>query len=250
MDTDGAMVDELPELIERVGRPKLIYVIPTFHNPSGVTMSLGRRQRLIKLADELGAVLVEDDAYGPFRFTGDPIPSLAALSDDVVTVRSLSKVVAPGLRVGCVIGPTELLRRLEHARGGTDICTSPLNQEVVARFIGDGAVIPHVERLTALFAARCDAMIEALEREFGDRDIEWTRPQGGMFLWARLPEGFDTRKMLEPAIEEGVAFVPGTVFSSSGRHARAMRLCFASVDSEGIGEGIRRLRRAYDRIAA
>jgi 2-aminoadipate transaminase len=249
MDSDGARVDALPSLAEEANAaPRLIYVIPTFHNPTGLTMSYERRLRLIDLARDLNAVLVEDDAYGPFRFGGEPLPSLASLSDDVVSVRSLSKIVAPGLRVGCVIGPPPFLERLEQAHGGTHICSSPLNQEAVARFIGGEAVYPHIVRLNERFAARRDAMLEALSRHFTDLGADWTHPEGGMFIWVRLAEGFDAGRLLEPALDQGVSFVPGSLFSVHGNHRNALRLCFAAVDSGAIAEGIGRLRSAFGRL--
>ena len=173
---------------------------------------------------------------------------MAAMSDDVVAVRSLSKVVAPGLRIGCVIAPSDLMQSLEQLRGGTDICASPLNQLAVARFLADGGVGPQIRRLSERFAKRRDAMLDGLSRHFSDLGAEWSRPDGGMFLWMRLREGVDTAELLEPAIDEGVAFVPGSVFSIDGDHRSSMRLCFASAEPERIEEGIRRLRATHDRI--
>jgi 2-aminoadipate transaminase len=250
MDDEGARVEELPGLIDAEGAPRLIYVIPDFHNPTGVTLSGERRRRLVAAAAEHGAILVEDDAYGAFRFAGDPRPSLLSLSDEVVAIRSLSKVVAPGLRVGCVIGPPDLVERLAQVRGGTDICTSPLIQETVARFIAEGEVDRQIERLRRLFSARRDAMLEALSTHVSDLGAEWSTPEGGMFIWLRLPEGVDTVALLDHALDAGVAFVPGSVFSLGGGHRSALRLCFASVDSESIEEGVARMRRAFERLPA
>jgi 2-aminoadipate transaminase len=249
MDEDGAQVEALSEIAAAVGAPRAIYSIPTFHNPTGLTTGLRRRQRLVELAAELGSLLIEDDAYGALRFAGEPVPSLASLSPDVVSVRSLSKIVAPGLRLGCVIGPPAFLEALEQARGGVDICASPLSQRAAARFIGSGEVDSHVRQLTATFRSRRDAMLGALGERFGPLGAEWSRPEGGMFLWVRLPSHVDASELLEVALDEGVSFVPGDVFSASGAHCSALRLCFSSVKEEAIPEGVGRLRAAYERLA-
>ncbi|HEX2162532.1 MAG TPA: PLP-dependent aminotransferase family protein, partial [Thermoanaerobaculia bacterium] len=248
LDEEGARVDELPWIAARVGSPRAIYVIPTFHNPTGLTMSLERRRRLVELAGELGSLLIEDDAYSAFRFEGEAVPSLASLSPEVVSVRSLSKIVAPGLRLGCVIGPQALLESLEQVRGGVDICASPLTQMAAARFLADGAVGPHVRRLTDLFQARRDAMLDALAHHLGELAAEWHRPEGGMFVWVRLPARIDATELLDAALDEGVSFVPGGVFAASGEHRSAMRLCFSSVREERIAVGVERLRVALDRL--
>ena len=248
MDDEGADVEALAATVAEAGPPRAIYVIPTFHNPTGLTMSLQRRRRLVEIAAELGALLIEDDAYSPFRFEGDAVPSLASLSPDVVSVRSLSKVVAPGLRLGCVVGPPSFLETLEQARGGVDICASPLAQRAAARFIADGEIEPHVRRLTELFRSRRDAMLDALSRHLGDLGAEWSRPEGGMFVWVRLPSGADATRLLDVALDEGVSFVPGSVFSAHGRHRDALRLCFTSVHAERIATGVERLRAALDRM--
>lgn len=248
LDAEGAQVEELAAIAAEAGPPRAIYVIPTFHNPTGVTMSLERRRRLVELAAGLGSLLIEDDAYSGFRFEGEAAPSLASLSSDVVSVRSLSKIVAPGLRLGCVIGPPALLESLEQARGGVDICASPFAQVAAAEFIGSGEVGPHVGRLTELFRGRRDAMLDALSEHFGGLGAEWRRPDGGMFVWMRLPPPLDTTDLLDAALEEGVSFVPGSVFAAHGDHRGALRLCFASVEQERIATGIARLRAALDRL--
>jgi 2-aminoadipate transaminase len=248
MDDDGADVEALTAIAAETGPPRAIYVIPTFHNPTGLTMTLERRRRLVEIAAELGALLIEDDAYSAFRFEGEAVPSLASLSPDVVSVRSLSKVVAPGLRLGCVVGPPAFLAALEQARGGVDICASPLAQQAAARFIAGGELDPHLRRLTELFRERRDAMLDALSRHLGDLGAEWSRPEGGMFVWVRLPSGTDATRLLDVAMDEGVSFVPGSVFSAHDRHRDALRLCFTGVRAEQIATGVERLRAALDRM--
>jgi 2-aminoadipate transaminase len=248
LDGEGAQVERLEAIAAEHGPPRAIYVIPTFHNPTGLTMSLGRRRRLVELAAELGSLLIEDDAYGAFRFEGEAVPSLASLSPEVVSVRSLSKIVAPGLRLGCVIGPPALLESLVQARGGVDICASPLAQAAAAEFIAGGAVDEHTERLTAAFRARRDAMLDALSEHFGGLGAEWRRPEGGMFVWMRLPPPLDTTDLLDLALEEGVSFVPGSIFAAHGDHRSSLRLCFSSVRQDEIAAGVARLRAALDRL--
>ncbi|HEX5762913.1 MAG TPA: PLP-dependent aminotransferase family protein [Solirubrobacterales bacterium] len=248
LDAEGAQVDGLAAIAAEVGPPRAIYVVPTFHNPTGVTMSVERRRRLVELAGELGSLLIEDDAYGAFRFEGETAPSLASLSPDVVSVRSLSKIVAPGLRLGCVIGPPAFLDSLEQARGGVDICASPLTQVAAADFIASGEVGPHVSRLNELFRARRDAMLDALTEHFGGLGAEWRQPEGGMFVWMTLPPPLDTTDLLNAALDEGVSFVPGNVFAAHGGHRSALRLCFSSVKEERIATGVARLRAALDRL--
>ncbi|HYP55336.1 MAG TPA: PLP-dependent aminotransferase family protein [Solirubrobacterales bacterium] len=248
LDAEGADGEQLAAIAAEHGPPRAIYVIPTFHNPTGLTMSLARRRRLVELAAQLGSLLIEDDAYSAFRFEGKALPSLASLSPDVVSVRSLSKIVAPGLRLGCVIGPPAFLASLEQARGGVDICASPLAQAAAARFIAGGEVGPHVRRLTEAFRCRRDAMLDALAEHFGELGAEWSRPAGGMFVWMRLPGELDTVDLLDAALDEGVSFVPGSVFAADGGHRDALRLCFSSVKEEEIGAGVERLRAALDRL--
>jgi 2-aminoadipate transaminase len=247
-DTDGLIVDELEQAIQRAGRaPKAIYVIPSFQNPSGTTMSLERRLRLIELARQWNAMIIDDDPYAMLRFAGAEIPSISALADGdplVFAVRTFSKIIAPGLRVGWVDTDPGLQQLLINAKQAMDTCTNLPNQRLVAGFLTGGHVGDHLSTQRDRYRERKIAMQAALAEQFGDRGT-WTDPDGGFFLWVTLP-GIDTQGLFPVALAEGVAYIPGPAFSPTGRFGDALRLCFASTSPERIGEGIGRLRRAVD----
>jgi 2-aminoadipate transaminase len=251
IDEDGLIVDALPGLVADAGRPpKLIYVIPNFQNPTGVTLSLERRRRLIELAEAWGAVILEDDPYAALRFEGEGVPSIEALAGDRVTVvgvRTFSKILAPGLRVGWLTAPPDIVAKMVFAKQSIDTCTNVPAQLLVDAFLRAGHLAPHLEALRQEYRARKQAMQAALAREFDDVGVTFTDPQGGFFLWVTFPEPFDGAELFPAALAEGVAYIPGSAFSPSGAFAPAIRLCFASTRPDRIEEGIRRLRRAYDR---
>ena len=253
VDADGLVVERLPELVADAGRaPTAIYTIPNFQNPSGVTMSLGRREALLDLARQWGSVVIDDDPYGMLRFSGPDLPSLRELGGGdplVFSVRTFSKVLAPGLRVGWVDAAPELGQLLINAKQAMDTCTNLPAQRLVARFLDDGNLKEHVVSLRAEYRLRKLAMQEALDEHLGDV-ATWTDPDGGFFLWVTLPEHFDTQILFEIALAEGVAFIPGSAFSPSGRFRNAFRLCFASTPPERTRLGVERLRRAVERTDA
>jgi 2-aminoadipate transaminase len=252
VDEDGLVVDQLPELVRRTGRtPKAIYTIPTFQNPSGTTLSLPRRQRLLELANEWGSIVIDDDPYGLLRFEGDPVPTmreLAAGDPLVFSVRTFSKIVAPGLRVGWVDVDPSLQQLLINAKQAMDTCTNLPAQRLVARFLADGLLDDHLQTQRAEYRRRKHAMQDALTEHLGDI-ARWTDPEGGFFLWVTLTNGVDTQELFEVALAEGVAFIPGSAFSAAGRFRDALRLCFASTAPDRTREGVVRLRRAIDRLA-
>lgn len=252
VDRAGMVVEALPDLVARAGRtPKVIYTIPTFQNPSGTTMSLPRRHALLELARQWGAVVVDDDPYGMLRFAGEHLPSLRELADGdpgVFSVRTFSKVLAPGLRVGWVDAAPELGQLLINAKQAMDTCTNLPAQRLVARFLRDGHLDGHLAGLRVEYRERKLAMQRSLSRHLGDV-ATWTDPDGGFFLWVSLPDTVDTQRLFEVALAEGVAFIPGRAFSPGGRFGNALRLCFASTPPERTEVGVRRLRRALDRLA-
>jgi 2-aminoadipate transaminase len=254
MDDDGMRVEELEETLERLERegrrPKFIYTIPTFQNPGGVTMSLPRRQRLVQVARERELLVLEDNPYGLLRYEGEPLPTLYSLdaataardgaSDFVIYLGTFSKILSPGLRLGWAIAPRPVLEKLNLGKQGADLCSSSTTQLFVAAYFAEQDWREYLERLKALYRRRRDVMLEALEEHFGGR-ASWTRPQGGLFIWATL-DGVDTRDLLARA--EGVAFVPGRAAYVDGRSgASSMRLNFAGVPEAEIREGIRRIGR-------
>lgn len=250
MDEHGVRVGELPALAAQRGPPRLIYTMPTFQNPTGVTLAGDRRGELVEFAASVGARLVEDDPYGRFRFAGSPLPPLVALGPEVVGVRSLSKVIAPGLRLGYLIAPEPLVSELTAALTTTSICIGGLVQRLAARFIDSGAIEEHLARLTGVFAQRRDTMLAALEERLAGSGVRWSTPEGGMYMWLTLPGGLDGETLLHAALQEGVAVVPGSVFAPCSGHRESVRLCFASVQSAAIPEGVQRLGAAVERSLA
>lgn len=248
LDEHGLVVEALPDLVAAAGRtPKAIYTIPTFQNPSGVTLSQGRREQLLELAQTWGSVIVDDDPYGMLRFEGETVPTFAQLSPGnphVFSVRTFSKVLAPGLRVGWVDADPALQQLLINAKQAMDTCTNVPAQLTVADVLAGDHLMPHMNRVRGLYKERKDAMRSALERHFGDA-VRSTDPDGGFFLWVTfLDETVDTQALFKAALAEGVAYIPGPAFSAAGNFSDALRLCFATSTPDRIDEGVARLRRA------
>src|SRR3954467_15253969 len=251
VDGDGMQVDVLEDLVRRGRPPKVIYAIPTFQNPSGASLSLERRHRLLELARSWGSVLIDDDPYGMLRFEGEPVPTLHELAGGdplVFSVRTFSKIVAPGLRVGGVDTTPELQPLLINAKQAMDTCTNLPMQRLLARFLTGGHLDNHLVTQRAEYKRRKEAMHAALREHFGDI-AHWTDPEGGFFLWVTLDNGVDTTALFERALGECVPFIPGSSFSPTGRFVDALRLCFASTPPDRIHEGVARLRRAVDVVA-
>ncbi len=225
------------------GEPKFLYCVPNFQNPTGVTLSLARRQRLVALAAAHGMPLVEDDPYGSLRFEGDALPSLLTIAGavgGVIQLSTFSKTLAPGLRVGWVVAPAEVIGRLALAKQGTDLHTGTLDQYIVHELLAGGQIEAGLPAIVARYRERRDTMLTALAEHF-PADVRWTRPAGGMFLWVTLPRGIDASDLLPAAVERGVAFVPGKSFFPNGGGENTMRLNFSNATPERIREGIARL---------
>ncbi len=250
MDEDGMVVDEL-EAAVRYG-PKFIYDLPNFQNPSGVTLSLERRKRVIELADKYGVPIVEDDPYGQLRYEGEHLPSLVQLdsefrghnggcySGNVIYLSTFSKLLAPGLRLAWVIAPTQVIRKFVLTKQGADLHTSSFNQYVAYEVGKGGFLDEHVKVIRAVYKERRDVMLEMMEEMFPP-EVHWTRPAGGMFLWGIMPENLDSAQLLKVALERKVAFVPGGAFHANGGGLNTMRLNFSYSRPEVIREGITRL---------
>jgi 2-aminoadipate transaminase len=260
IDEDGLCIDQLEEVL-RAG-PKFMYILPNFQNPAGVTLSLSRRRDLIVLADRYGVPLVEDDPYGQLRYEGDHIKPLVVLdaqhqhsdnnghyTGNVIYLSTFSKTLAPGLRLGWVVAPHEVIEHLVQAKQGSDLHSSTFDQMVAYQVARGGFIDVHVRRLREIYRRRRDVMLAALDRAFPDPDtgVHWTTPQGGLFLWVTLPESINTAELLKQAIEEKVAFVPGGAFYPNGGGHNAMRLNFSNASEELIEEGIARLARVIKR---
>jgi len=249
IDAHGVDVDKLEALIAE-HKPKLVYLIPTFGNPSGATLSLQRRQRILELALRTQTLIVEDDPYGELYFDQPPPPSMLALSDQVPGSRawlahcgSLSKVLSPGLRVGWLVAPTELLAKATMCKQFSDAHTSNLTQATAAHYLTLNRLNDALGVVRKTYAERARVMAQALRRELGDA-IEFNQPQGGMFFWARLTGGRDAGDFAKRAIEQLVAFVPGAPFFAHDPDLSTLRLSFATADVAKIEEGIGRLGRA------
>ncbi len=252
MDDEGLRVDRVDTSLAPRGRdprghdnPAILYTIPTFQNPSGLTMSRRRRAALIKLCADRGLPVIEDDPYGELRYEGADLPPLRALPGgaDTVYLGTFSKILAPGLRLGWVVAPRPLLARLVRAKQGADLHTDTLAQRAVLQYCLHADLDGHIARLRRVYRERRDAMLAALARYFPP-EARWTRPEGGLFLWVTLPEGVDTRALLASALERGVAFVPGSAFHAArdgGQGERSLRLNFSHADPERIDDGLRRL---------
>ncbi len=249
VDDDGMDVEQLAELVRRAGRtPKAIYAIPTFQNPSGSTMSVPRRERLLELARSWGSVVIDDDPYGMLRFEGENVPSLHELAAGdplVFSVRTFSKIIAPGLRVGWVDADPSLGQLLINAKQAMDTCTNMPMQRLIAGFLQGGHLREHLATQRMVYRERKQAMQSALNEHLGER-VRWTDPAGGFFLWVTFDDDVDTQVLFERALAGGVAFIPGNAFSPSKRFPHALRLCFAATAPDRIHEGVARLARVID----
>ncbi len=253
IDAKGVKTDELEKLIAE-HQPKFVYLIPTVGNPSGAMLSLERRKKVLELAVKYDTLIVEDDPYGDLYFGDQPPPSLLALSDEVPGSRerlaycgSLSKVLSPGLRVGWMIAPPDLLARATMCKQFSDAHTSTFAQATAAQYLKLGRMPATLANVRKTYAERAAAMGEALKRELGDA-IEFTQPAGGLFFWARLTgaggKTKDAGEFAKRAIEQGVAFVPGAPFYAVDADSATFRLSFATADVGRILEGVGRLGRA------
>ena len=251
IDAHGVQVDALEALIVE-HKPKLIYLIPTFGNPSGATLTLERRKRVLELAAKYQTLVVEDDPYGDLYFDAPPPPSLLALSAEVAGSRdylvhcgSLSKILSPGLRIGWMIAPPELLGKATMCKQFSDAHTSTFAQATAAQYLKAGRMPATLERVRRVYAERALAMGEALHRDIGDK-ISFTAPQGGLFFWARLTDKtpLNGTTLAQCAIEKGVAFVPGAPFYANNPDHATLRLSFATADVDKINQGISRLAQA------
>ena len=244
-DGDGLRTDVLAERLAAGARPVLVYVVSQLDNPTGATLSAERRVELAHLADRYGFVIVDDDPYGALRWSGAEPTPLRSLSDRVVTLGTTSKVLCPGLRVGWAIAPPELARHLVIVKQAVDLQTTTLTQRIAHGVLArPGFLAPHLARLRSCYEARATALADALDQQLDGR-LAFERPPGGMFLWARVP-GVDTERLLQRAIAEGMAFVPGTAFAVDGRPSDWMRLSFATQSEPELAEAVTSLRRALD----
>jgi len=248
-DEHGMVVEELEKAL-RIG-PKFIYVLPNFQNPSGSTLSLERRKKLVEIADHYGVPIIEDDPYGQLRYDGEHLPSVVALdaeyrgdngvyTGNVIYLSTFSKLLAPGLRLAWVIAPSEVIRRLVMTKQAADLHTATFNQVVAYEVAKGGFLDEHVKLIRATYKERRDAMLEVMDELFPS-SVRYTRPEGGMFLWSVLPTEMDAAELFKKAIEKKVAFVPGAAFHPNGGGHNTLRINFSYSRPETIREGITRL---------
>jgi 2-aminoadipate transaminase len=241
LDDDGMMVEQLEELLLKGSRPKFVYTVPNFGNPAGVTMSYNRRERLVALCREAGVPILEDNPYGMLRFEGESLPCLRSLDpDNVIYLGTVSKVFAPGVRVGWALAEQSVTQRLIRAKEAADLCGSSFTMTVTERYFAGDRWRANLASLVDLYRSRRDTMLEALAEHFPS-DASWTHPAGGFYVWASLPSYVDTQAMLAAAVDRKVAYVPGTAFYPDGRGTDQMRLAFCYPSEDRIREGIARL---------
>jgi 2-aminoadipate transaminase len=246
MDDDGMRIDRLQEALDRLDRegrtPKFIYTIPSFQNPAGVTMALDRRRALVRLARERELLVLEDNPYGLLRYEGDQLPTLFALDggEYVIYLGTFSKILSPGLRLGWTAAPHPVLEKLNLGKQAADLCSPPLSQYFVAAYFANRDWRAYLRGLVELYRRRRDTMLDALAEHLPP-EADWTRPRGGLFVWARLPDYIDTTDLLARALRENVAFVPGRAAFLDGRGGSEMRLNFSGVHEDDIREGVRRI---------
>lgn len=235
---------EIKRLIDNGQKPKFIYVIPDFQNPSGITLNLKRRKELIAIAEKHDMIIIEDSPYRQLRFEGEPETPLLNLSPDrVLALFTFSKILLPGFRLGWMAGPGELIQKAIVAKQAVDLCAPPFNQAVLAEFLKRGLLEKQIEKIIVAYREKRDYMLEKLDEFMPHRDdVKWTRPEGGLFLWVTLPKDMDTAKMFqEAAVQKKVAYVMGSSFDPTGEEKNTMRLNFSFATKEQIGEGIKRL---------
>jgi 2-aminoadipate transaminase len=261
IDDEGLRTDLLEEAL--CAGPKFMYILPNFQNPAGVTLSLKRRMKLLEIADRYGIPIIEDDPYGQLRYEGDHLPSLVALDaqklngrgvsgngmgffrGNVIYLSTFSKTLAPGLRLGWVVAPKEVIKRCVMGKQGMDLHTSTFVQMVAYEVIKDGFLDEHVRHIRRVYRERRDVMLAAMERYFPP-EVHWTIPAGGLFLWITLPESLNTTLLLEKAVENKVAYVPGSAFDPAGDSLNTARLNFSNARPENIELGIKRLGQVFE----
>ena len=242
MDDEGMRMDALEETLKRLGPrgAKFIYTIPNFQNPAGVTMTLERRKRLLELAHEYDLQVIEDDPYGRLRFEGEHIAPLKSMDPNVIYLGTTSKIFAPGLRLAWCVAPKPVLAKINLCEQGASLCCSAFNQILAEQYFTNTDWKGTLVKSRAIYRSRRDAMISALE-EFFPPEATWTHPEGGLFVYVTLPPYFDTEQMMSAALENGVAYVPGTNCFPDGQGRSSMRLAFSYEPEDKIREGIRRL---------
>jgi 2-aminoadipate transaminase len=246
LDKNGMPPERLVEkirILKAHGKhPEMLYLVPSFHNPAGVTIPNDRREEIMQIAVENNLVLVEDSPYGELRYSGTPTKPFKAMDTDgrVIYLGTFSKILAPGFRIAWCVAEGEILQKLIIMKQAADLCTNPFGQHVAAEYLSKGYIDKHVEKIKALYKKKRDIMLASMEKHF-PKEVKWTKPDGGMFIWATLPKNIDTRAMFPRAVENNVAYVIGSAFYADARVSSSMRLNYSFATDEQIEEGIKRL---------
>ena len=244
MDKNGMLTDQVEDKIKRY-KPRLIYVVPNFQNPSGITLSYERRKHLVKLAEEYYVPIIDDNPYGELRYIGKDVPSLKSLGKDlVIQLGTISKIISPGLRIAWIVAPTEVMTKFERLKQGADLHTNTFAQYVVAEYVKDGRLDRHIEEIKTAYGERRGVMIKAMQEYFPE-NVKWTQPEGGLFLWVQLPPEISATDLLQEALKQKVAYVPGKPFYPYEDKDNTLRLNFSNASPEMIIEGIKRLGKVF-----
>jgi 2-aminoadipate transaminase len=246
MDDNGMMIEKLEELLAQLDKegkkPRFIYTIPDFQNPAGVTMSLERRKKLLEIAAKKEIPIVEDCPYRELTFTGKTLPSLWTLSDGkgVIMLKTFSKMLFPGMRMGWMVAEKDVIEKIEMLKQSVDLCTPSFNQLILASYIKQGKMKRSIEKAIELYKPKAEAMLSALEK-YMPKEIKWSKPTGGMFLWLTLPETVDSEKIFKAAVEHNVAYVIGRPFHCNNAGLNTMRLNYSFPNHQQIDIGIKSL---------
>ena len=248
-DEHGIIPDSLDEVLTSLTtngiRPKFMYAVPTFQNPSGTCIPESRRRKILDLAHEHDLLVVEDDPYGRLRFDGDPVPTMKAMDKDegrVLYLGTFSKILVPGFRLAWSAGPKELISKMVVSKQSVDLCTNAFTQFIAADMLQSGVIEKHLPKIIDLYRGKRDIMLGAMDQHFPKDGVKWTKSEGGMFTWAEMPDGIDCVKMLEAAVKQNVAFVPGKpFFPDPGVGHNTMRLNYTHATDDNIRTGVERL---------
>lgn len=244
---DGIDTDLLEKALSE-DNAKLLYAIPNFQNPSGITYSGQKRKDVANIIKKYNVVCIEDNPYGELRFTGEDLPSIRNYSDNTILLGSFSKIISPGLRIGWICAGKEIMEKLIIAKQAADLHSNSLSQRIVHQYLMDNDIDEHIMKLRAAYGKRRDLMIDMMTEYFPE-EVKYTKPDGGMFLWVTLPERMSSLDLFELAVKENVAFVPGNPFyTDDGSRNNTLRLNFSNSDKEQIEEGIKRLARCLERL--
>ncbi|MDP8201654.1 MAG: PLP-dependent aminotransferase family protein [Candidatus Tenebribacter burtonii] len=248
MENDGPNVDEYRKILEEIDeKPKFIYVVPDFQNPTGITTSLAKREALLDLSNEFGIPIIEDSPYRDLRYRGESIPSLFSLDQkrngtNVIGLYTFSKIFCPGIRVGFNIGPKDVIEKMGNIKGGNILNTPKYNQDLCTAFLTEMDYDAHMEKCKTYYSEKLNVFLQSMQKYFPNKwGVKWTKPEGGLFLWVSLPKKIDTMKLFYEAIKYKVAFVPGEVFFGENPSKNEMRINFSFASKEQIVEAVRRL---------